>query len=97
MQVCTCTGTGALHVPAGPNTTIVGKSTGANDYGLCNFACQRGYCPDPCTSGSVSIPGGGGIFFPNPGQGSGSGNCTFPFGTTGLENLHLQLNDWSDS
>ncbi|EGO56249.1 hypothetical protein NEUTE1DRAFT_146972 [Neurospora tetrasperma FGSC 2508] len=47
---CTCTSTGALHVPPGASDTITGKADPSVDertYGpLCEFACSRGYCPE---------------------------------------------------
>ncbi|KAH7629776.1 glycosyl hydrolase family 71-domain-containing protein [Sordaria sp. MPI-SDFR-AT-0083] len=47
---CTCTSTGALHVPPGASDTITGKADPSVDeriYGpLCDFACSRGYCPE---------------------------------------------------
>ncbi|KAK4148379.1 glycosyl hydrolase family 71-domain-containing protein, partial [Chaetomidium leptoderma] len=47
---CTCTSTGALHVPPGPSETITGEADPSVDertFGpLCEFACSRGYCPE---------------------------------------------------
>ncbi|KAK4102843.1 carbohydrate-binding module family 24 protein [Parathielavia hyrcaniae] len=47
---CTCTSTGALHLPPGPSDTVTGEADPRVDeriFGpLCEFACSRGYCPE---------------------------------------------------
>lgn len=47
---CTCTSTGALHVPPAPSDTVTGEADPSVDeriFGpLCEFACSRGYCPE---------------------------------------------------
>lgn len=60
-QICTCTATGTLN-PAPPvvsDTTGFGVN-GVNDWGLCNFACPRGYCPpgacDQTPNGGSGVP-----------------------------------------
>lgn len=52
MHVCSCTETGYLNIPP-PITGPGGASDGEDDAGLCDFACKRGYCPQPC---SYSVP-----------------------------------------
>jgi hypothetical protein len=57
MHLCICTGTGALNLPQAQIAGISGTSTGANDEGLCDFACTRGYCPAPCSITNLTDPG----------------------------------------
>lgn len=33
---------------------------GVDDYGLCQFACSRGYCPDGAYTSKAANSGGGG-------------------------------------
>src|SRR5690606_29134422 len=58
MNVCTCTGMGPLNVPPAKDSDIFGYTTDtANDYALCQFACERDYCPSPCKSVSKRSEG----------------------------------------
>lgn len=47
MHVCTCTETGYLNIPP-PIISPGAESKSSDDAGLCDFACSRGYCPQPC-------------------------------------------------
>lgn len=69
LHACTCTSTGPLNVPPPKEAGIVGyASDGSQDFGLCQFACERNdYCPEPCKSykkSSFEFPGGGFIELP---------------------------------
>jgi hypothetical protein len=46
MNTCTCNKFGPLNVPIGPKNDK--NATAPGDSGLCKFACQRDYCPEPC-------------------------------------------------
>ncbi|KAK4202758.1 glycosyl hydrolase family 71-domain-containing protein [Triangularia verruculosa] len=50
IRSCTCTSTGALHVPPAQSKFVSGKADASVDeriYGpLCEFTCSRGYCPE---------------------------------------------------
>ncbi|KAF2791726.1 carbohydrate-binding module family 24 protein [Melanomma pulvis-pyrius CBS 109.77] len=74
MNTCTCDKFGDLNVPVAPDRSI--KAAAAGDSGLCNFACQRNYCPEPCVKTNATLPGG--LFYPDPGT---DGYCDFRLGT----------------
>ena len=54
IQACNCTATGALDLSPVVNASITAHLTSDDDdYGLCNFACQRGNCYDACEEGDA--------------------------------------------
>lgn len=66
---CTCTAQGAL-IDAPPKVAITGKPiAGLEDYGLCDFVCSHGYCPDVCV-GTGSGSSGNVYYPPNIWEGS---------------------------
>ncbi|CAI7617308.1 unnamed protein product [Penicillium viridicatum] len=72
MNACTCTGQGAVNVMA-PTTDKTGAADPGQDatvYGpMCEYTCQRGYCPEgACIEQDSSESGSG------SGSGAGSGD-----------------------
>ncbi|PWY88966.1 hypothetical protein BO70DRAFT_393486 [Aspergillus heteromorphus CBS 117.55] len=50
---CNCTSTGDLDLYSIVNSSITaGLASGLDDYGLCDFACERDHCYDVCQVGS---------------------------------------------
>lgn len=67
-HICTCTSTGPLNLPPAKKSGIKANTDdGTLDYGLCQFACERDYCPQPCTSSNSTSASPGGVFFPGDG------------------------------
>ncbi|RAK76374.1 glycoside hydrolase family 71 protein [Aspergillus fijiensis CBS 313.89] len=52
IHACNCTATGDLNLFAVVNASVTAHLTsGLDDYGLCDFACERGKCYDECEVG----------------------------------------------
>lgn len=62
IQICACTEQKYYNIDLpdvidGLSGTV---EDGYKDWGLCSFACERGYCPEPCASTNTTSSGGSG-------------------------------------